>query len=138
MTSRERVLCALNHRQPDRVPIDFGGTSVSGIAASTYHRLKQFLGISSQTQVIDLYQILAEVERPVLERFGADVVSLRRTSLWRRSRPATIGSRGNCRTGRPSMYRRASTRSGTPTATGSWSKTGFPSPACRKTVSTST
>jgi uroporphyrinogen decarboxylase len=78
MTSRERVLCALNHRQPDRVPIDLGGTFVSGVAVPAYHRLKKHLGISSPTQVIDLYQMLAEVERPVLERFGADVVSLQR------------------------------------------------------------
>ena len=78
MTSRERVIRALNHQQPDRVPIDLGGTSVSGIAASTYHRLKQHLGISSRTRVVDVYQMLAEVERPVMERFGADVISLRR------------------------------------------------------------
>ena len=45
MNSRERVLCALRHQQPDRVPIDLGGTRQSGIAASTYHRLKQQLGI---------------------------------------------------------------------------------------------
>jgi uroporphyrinogen decarboxylase len=68
----------LNHNQPDRVPIDLGGTFVSGIAASAYHRLKQHLGINSRTQIIDLYQMLAEVERPVRERFGADVVSLQR------------------------------------------------------------
>ena len=76
MTSRERVLCALNHQQPDRIPIDFGGTCVSGIAASTYHRLKQQFGIVSPNRVADVYEMLAEVERPVMERFGADVVSL--------------------------------------------------------------
>jgi uroporphyrinogen decarboxylase len=69
MTSRERVLCALNHQQPDRLPVDVGGTSVSGIAASAYHRLKQHLGISSPTRVVDVYQMLAEPERPIMERF---------------------------------------------------------------------
>jgi len=39
MNSRERVLCALNHREPDRVPIDLGGTRQSGIAATAYHRV---------------------------------------------------------------------------------------------------
>ncbi len=78
MNSRERVLCALEHQQPDRVPIDFGGTRQSGIAASTYHRLKQHLGLDTPTRVYDLYQMLAEIEQPLLERFGADVIGLNR------------------------------------------------------------
>jgi len=81
MNSRERVACALNHQQPDRVPIDIGGTRQSGIAASTYHQLKQHLGITSRTRVFDLYQMLAEIERPVMERFGADVVGLNRAAV---------------------------------------------------------
>jgi uroporphyrinogen decarboxylase len=78
MNSRERVLCALRHEEPDRVPVDLGGTRQSGIAASTYHQLKQHLGIHSTTRVYDVYQMLAEVERPVLERFEADVIGLLR------------------------------------------------------------
>ena len=81
MNSRERVLCAINHEQPDRVPIDVGGTRQSGIAASTYHQLKESLGLSSTTRVYDLYQMLADVERPVMERFGADVVGLNRPAV---------------------------------------------------------
>ncbi len=74
-------MAALAHRQPDRVPIDLGGTRQSGIAASTYHQLKQRLGISSPTRVYDIYQMLAEVERPVMERFGADVIGLNRPAV---------------------------------------------------------
>lgn len=81
MNSRERVLCALEHREPDRVPIDVGGTRQSGIAASTYHKLKTRLGIATPTRVFDLYQMLAEIERPVMERLGADVVGLNRTAV---------------------------------------------------------
>jgi uroporphyrinogen decarboxylase len=81
MNSRERVLRAIRHQPADRVPIDLGGTRQSGVAASTYHRLKQQLGISSPTRVFDLFQMLAEVERPVLERFGADVVGLYREDV---------------------------------------------------------
>jgi len=81
LNSRERVLCAINHQQPDRVPIDLGGTRQSGVAASTYHRLKEQLGLLSTTRVYDLYQMLAELERPVLERFGADVVGLYRPEI---------------------------------------------------------
>ncbi|MFZ5832775.1 MAG: uroporphyrinogen decarboxylase family protein [Planctomycetota bacterium] len=81
MNSRERVLSAIGHRQPDRVPIDLGATRVSGIAASTYHRLKERLGIGTPTRVFDLYQMLAEVERPVIERLGVDVVGLWRPAV---------------------------------------------------------
>ena len=81
MNSRERVLCALDHRQPDRVPIDCGGTRQSGIAASTYHKLKERLGIHTPTRVYDVYQMLAEIERPVMERFGADCIGLQRSSV---------------------------------------------------------
>lgn len=81
MNSRERVLCALNHQEADRIPIDLGGTRQSGIAASTYHKLKEHLGLSGITRVFDLFQMLAEVERPVRERFGADVVGLNRPDV---------------------------------------------------------
>ena len=47
MTSRERVLAALNHRQPDRVPIDFSGHRSSGIAAIAYAKLKKELEITT-------------------------------------------------------------------------------------------
>ncbi|TWU40510.1 uroporphyrinogen decarboxylase family protein [Novipirellula artificiosorum] len=81
MNSRQRVLSAINHQQPDRVPIDLGGTRQSGIAASTYHALKQRLGINTPTQIFDCYQMLAEVERPVMERFGADIIGLNRPQV---------------------------------------------------------
>jgi uroporphyrinogen decarboxylase len=63
---------------PDRVPIDVGATRQSGIAASTYHKLKHRLGLNTPTRVFDLYQMLAEMEEPVLDRFGADVVGLQK------------------------------------------------------------
>lgn len=81
MNSRERVLCAINHQEADRIPIDLGGTRVSGIAASTYHKVKQQLGLDSTTRVFDLFQMLAEVERPVMERLGADVIGLYRPAV---------------------------------------------------------
>ncbi len=68
----------MDHRTPDRVPIDLGGTRQSGIAASTYHKLKERLGLKTPTRVYDVYQMLAEIERPVMERFGADVIGLQR------------------------------------------------------------
>ena len=81
MNSRERVLLAINHQEPDRVPIDLGGTRQSGIATSTYHKLKTRLNLNTPTRVYDLYQMLAEIERPALERFGADVIGLNRPAV---------------------------------------------------------
>ena len=45
MNSRERVLMALNHKEPDRVPIDFAGTCVSSICFQAYDDLRQYLGL---------------------------------------------------------------------------------------------
>lgn len=76
-SSRERVLKALRHEEVDRVPIDLGGMASTGIMAVAYARLKEYLGITSgQIRIIDMGQQLAEVELPVLERFGVDVISL--------------------------------------------------------------
>ncbi len=77
MTSRERILCALNHQQPDQIPIDLGGCSATGIAVSTYHQLKERLGITSPTRIYHLLGMIAEVEQSVKERLGADVTVLR-------------------------------------------------------------
>ncbi len=76
MTSRERVLRAINHQEPDRVPIDLGATRQSGISASSYHRLKKYLGLDTPTQMVDLIQMLAEIEQPVMERLGVDAVGV--------------------------------------------------------------
>ncbi len=81
MNSRERVLLAINHQEADRAPIDVGATRQSGIAASVYHLLKRRLGLSTPTRVYDVYQMLAEIEQPILERFGADCVGLNRPSV---------------------------------------------------------
>ena len=50
MTSRERVLCALNHQEPDRVPIFLGTSGVTTLNTAAYDRLKAFLGIKSETR----------------------------------------------------------------------------------------
>ena len=80
MTSRERVITALRHEEPDRVPIDFGATRVTGIMAMAYNRLKEHLGIAgSKTKMYDLMQQLALPEREVIERLGGDVVQIIRS-----------------------------------------------------------
>lgn len=79
MTSRERVLEALQHREPDRVPIDFSGHRCSGIAAIAYAKLRRFLALEERPiRVYDPFQQLAMVDDDVLARFGVDTVELSR------------------------------------------------------------
>lgn len=78
-TSRERVMAAVNHRAPDRVPIDLGGHRSSGIMAIAYNKLKRHLGITTgDIYVYDFVQQLAIIEPEVLDRFGVDTIELGR------------------------------------------------------------
>jgi uroporphyrinogen decarboxylase len=72
-------LAALNHREPDRVPIDFGGHRSSGIAAIAYRKLRDALGLDVRPiRVYDPIQQLAIVDEDVLDRFGVDTIELGR------------------------------------------------------------
>ena len=87
MTSRERILAALDHREPDRVPIDCGAMRSTGIQAIAYNRLKDHLGIEAgHTCVYDIVQQLAEPEDFYLDRFGVDAINAGRqfpNTSWR-------------------------------------------------------
>jgi uroporphyrinogen decarboxylase len=76
-SARQRVLMALAHEEPDRIPVDFGGMRSSGISAMAYQRLKDRLGMrTGEPYVYDVRQQLAIVEEPVRQRFNADVFPL--------------------------------------------------------------
>jgi uroporphyrinogen decarboxylase len=76
MTSRERILAAVNHQEPDRVAIDCGAMRSSGIQAIAYNRFKAHLGVKGgHTRVYDVVQQLAEPEDFYLERFGVDAIN---------------------------------------------------------------
>jgi len=82
MTSRERVLAALNHVEPDRIPVDLGGHRSSGIAALAYHRLRRHLELPEKTvRVYDMVQQLAIVDEDVLDLFGIDTIEMGRGFL---------------------------------------------------------
>lgn len=79
MTSRERILSALQHREPDRIPIDLSGHRSSGISGMAYARLRKFLGLSQKViRIYDPVQQLAIVDSDVLERFQVDTIELGR------------------------------------------------------------
>ena len=71
MQPRERVLAALDHREPDRVPIDLGGNQ-TGIHKNAYRDLLEHLGIEDEVEIMDPVQQLARPCEEVLERFHVD------------------------------------------------------------------
>jgi uroporphyrinogen decarboxylase len=79
MNSRERILATIKHRGIDRVAVDLGSTSSSGISAIAYNNLKKYLAISSgSTRVYDVVQQVIQIEDDLVERFGVDVLDIGR------------------------------------------------------------
>jgi uroporphyrinogen decarboxylase len=82
MTRRERVLAAIRHKEPDRVPVDLGAMRSTGITAVAYGRLKEYLGIDEgRIYVYDVVQQLALPEDRILNYVQSDVVDLGRVFL---------------------------------------------------------
>jgi len=80
MTSRERVLAAIGHREPDRVPIDMGATPSSGISAIAYSNLLKHIGRTDLPVLIyDVVQQLAQPDPSILDMFGVDVLDIGRS-----------------------------------------------------------
>ena len=74
MNHRQRVLAALRHQEPDRVPLDLGGTVDSTVMAVAYRKLRAHLGLGEgTTRVTDVYQHTALVEEDVRQALGIDV-----------------------------------------------------------------
>ena len=74
MTSRERVLAALQHRQPDRVPIDFGSTGVTGMHATCVAELRKYFGLENRpVKVHEPYQMLGWIEDDLQDALHLDV-----------------------------------------------------------------
>jgi uroporphyrinogen decarboxylase len=77
MTHRERVLAALNHQEPDRVPIDLGATRNTSINRYAYRKLLDYLNIDAEVKPLQdfggaRFLGLAKIDERVLERFGVD------------------------------------------------------------------
>lgn len=79
MTSRERVRAVLERRPPDRMPVDIGGTNVTGMHPEAYARLKRHLGLGGgAVRVFDVEGLAAEVELPVIAALGGDFLYIKR------------------------------------------------------------
>ena len=78
-TSRERVNLILNHKEADRVPVDLGGSAVTGIHVFAVYALRQALGLdkpNTPVKVIEPYQMLGEIRPDLMDALGVDVAGL--------------------------------------------------------------
>jgi uroporphyrinogen-III decarboxylase len=75
--SRERIIAALNHKQPDRIPIDFGATMVTGVHASCVAELRDHYGLEKRpVRIHEPFQMLAVLDDDLQDAMGLDVVGV--------------------------------------------------------------
>ena len=79
MNSRERVRLALDHQEPDRIPLDLGASPVTGMHVSTVYALRQALRLDkpgAPVKIIEPYQNLGEIKPDLIQALGIDVVGV--------------------------------------------------------------
>ena len=77
MNARQRVIEAINHREPDRPPLDLASSTVTGMAVSTMAALRASLGLEKRTlTVMDEMQMLGEPDEDLTDLIRSDVIGL--------------------------------------------------------------
>ena len=77
VTSRDRLAATLSHKQPDRIPIDFGGTAVTGIHASCVAALRDYYSLEKRpVRVHEPFQMLALLDEDLQDAMGVDVTGI--------------------------------------------------------------
>ena len=79
MTPRERVLCAINHEEPDRVPIVIGISNATGIKMKPYRGIKELAGIDAPNNYMYDWPELgtAEIDEATMKRLHGDARGVR-------------------------------------------------------------
>jgi uroporphyrinogen decarboxylase len=72
LTPRERVLCALNHEEPDRVPLFIGTSGATTLLSPAYERLKSHLGVQHEPRLMSRAMQYAQLDEEVMVRLGSD------------------------------------------------------------------
>jgi Uroporphyrinogen decarboxylase (URO-D) len=76
-SSRENFLKTINHKQPDKVVVDFGSTAVTGIHVLIVEKLRDYYGLEKKpVKVVEPYQMLGEMEPDLIKAMGIDVIGL--------------------------------------------------------------
>lgn len=77
MTSRERVIAAIEHKAVDTIPLDIGATFATGVSAKVITQLRDFYGLEKRpVRVFDPYQMLGELDNDLINAIGGDVIGL--------------------------------------------------------------
>lgn len=84
MTGKERLKKTLNHETPDRIPVDFNATGVTGMHVTNVAALRDYWGLEEQpVKVWEPYQMLGWLDDDLLDALGIDVQGLfSRTTLF--------------------------------------------------------
>jgi len=75
--SRENFIKTINHKQPEKVVVDFGATTVTGIHVLIVEKLRNYFGLEkTPVKVIEPYQMLGEIDQDLVREMGIDVTGL--------------------------------------------------------------
>ena len=76
-SSKQNFIKAINHQQPDKVVIDFGATSVTGIHVLIVEKLREYYGLEKKpVKVVEPYQMLGEIDSQLIKAMDIDVIGL--------------------------------------------------------------
>ena len=90
MTPRQRVQAAINHQEPDRVPLDIGGGNSTTLLVETYENLTAHLSIDApETRIMSKAFRTAELDEETMVRVGSDVRPVRTRGPVNRVPPAS-------------------------------------------------
>jgi hypothetical protein len=75
--SKQNFIKTINHRQPDKVVIDFGATAVTGIHVLIVEKLREYFGLEKRpVKVIEPYQMLGEIDNELIKVMDIDIIGL--------------------------------------------------------------
>jgi hypothetical protein len=76
-SSKRNFIETINHRQPDRVVVDFGASPVTGIHVLIVEKLREYYGLEKRpVRVIEPYQMLGEIDAELINAMDIDVIGL--------------------------------------------------------------
>ena len=76
-SSRQNFLKTINHKQPDKVVVDFGSTAVTGIHVLIVEKLREHYGLEKKpVKVVEPYQMLGEIDSELIKALDIDVIGL--------------------------------------------------------------
>ena len=76
-SSKTNFIKTINHRQPDKVVVDFGSTAVTGIHVRIVEKLREHFGLEKRpVKVIEPYQMLGELDSELIKAMDIDVIGI--------------------------------------------------------------